>query len=256
MWPSFLTGNFDEVHDYGRGGAGNEYIFHSVLDALANKNITKGDTVVVVWSTYGRNDVYLQHGWVTRGNVYNYQTPEEVDKIWSIEGAIHKTWSYIYALREILKSKDITFCFSSMDSIFKVEDVKTITPAMMDFVKDYKKLTSDIFCTDDLSSFTRKQFAKRHRYLLETPGKEPLYDGHPNVLVSNSFVKLVICPKLKITQDPEMDNLAEEIDTMLRSGVISSALNTMTNEVTDFRKLPLTKDLMFKYRDRLKELYA
>lgn len=66
-----------EYHNMGRGGAGQQYIYTSIIEANKKYKFNQGDLVMVMWSTHCREDRYVFKGkdnysnWLTQGNIFN-----------------------------------------------------------------------------------------------------------------------------------------------------------------------------------------
>ena len=68
MWPEILGQDFDRTENHGHPGAGNFFIFFRLVRCLAEKNITRDDTVIIQWSSPSRFDYLIDHGWGTHGD--------------------------------------------------------------------------------------------------------------------------------------------------------------------------------------------
>lgn len=117
-WADCLAPEFDEFHNWGQSGAGNNFILNSVMEADQRHNFSAGDTVVVCWTDVLREDQYT-HKWQTLGNIIN-------NKIYSKEyvaqlterGALIKSLAYIKATKVFLESKsNLNWKFMSMCDI-------------------------------------------------------------------------------------------------------------------------------------------
>ena len=73
-----------EYHNLGKSGAGNLYIFNQINQHMNKYNLGKGDLVMVLWSSFYREDRYImKHAWVTPGNIYSQADyPEEFVDNW------------------------------------------------------------------------------------------------------------------------------------------------------------------------------
>jgi hypothetical protein len=67
-WADCLAPEFDSFENWGQSGAGNHYIFNSIMEADQRHNFSTGDTVVVCWTNVMREDRYTDR-WQTLGNV-------------------------------------------------------------------------------------------------------------------------------------------------------------------------------------------
>ena len=70
-WADCLAPEFDEFQNWGQSGAGNHYIFNSVMEADQRQSFAAGDTVVVCWTSFTRDDRYVDGLWHTLGNIFN-----------------------------------------------------------------------------------------------------------------------------------------------------------------------------------------
>jgi len=229
MWPTFFVNNFDQVYNYGRGGAGNGYIYHSVIEAVERYNINENDAVVIVWSGYSRVDILNNSkGWKTLGNIYYQYDPETIDKLWSIETSVLTTWNNMYLLSEFLKSKNIKFCYSSMCNMEFDEVMSKHTPRFSSmqslipgYLKDFKN--SKIFTEMSFTDFQRKYYLIEGQQLYNIQrsifGKIEK-DGHPRVIINYNFAKQQISKTLGIELDSEMESFAHDLDDQLSRAII------------------------------------
>lgn len=70
-WADILGSQFDQFQNWGQTGAGNLYIFNSIIEANQRHKFSAADTVVIVWTNVTREDRYIENRWVTLGNVAN-----------------------------------------------------------------------------------------------------------------------------------------------------------------------------------------
>ena len=54
-WADCLAPEFDNFENWGQSGAGNEFIFNSVMEADQRQQFGTGDTVIVCWTTSTRD---------------------------------------------------------------------------------------------------------------------------------------------------------------------------------------------------------
>jgi hypothetical protein len=67
-WADCLAPEFDYFENWGQSGAGNHYIFNSIMEADQRHHFGAGDTVVVCWTNVMREDRYTDR-WQTLGNI-------------------------------------------------------------------------------------------------------------------------------------------------------------------------------------------
>ena len=133
-WPIFLSEQFDETYNYGQQGAGNKFIFNSVIEADTQLKLTSDDVVIVAWSSFFRHDILKREFdgvntktyWKTDGDWMHWpkhgdgenQNFEQLYKCltedFSEEEYVHMTHTYMLALSRYLKAKNIPYLFASL----------------------------------------------------------------------------------------------------------------------------------------------
>lgn len=117
-WAWFLSSAYTETYNYGQSGAGNEYIYHSIVDADTDLQLNKDDTVVIAWSGYYRFDRFIEFktrtGWATNGDWSYDPNFKTLEQFVHDEGWIRKSVNYITATARYLKSKNIKYVFTSL----------------------------------------------------------------------------------------------------------------------------------------------
>ena len=105
-WANVLAKELEpiEFYNFGRAGAGNHYIFNSLMQADAMYNFTHEDLVMVQWTNVSREDRYTDE-WLTPGNIYSQTTYdlEFVRKYFTEYGASLRDYAFIKAAHEMLK---------------------------------------------------------------------------------------------------------------------------------------------------------
>jgi hypothetical protein len=118
-WADCLSPEFDYFENWGQSGAGNEFIFNSVMEADQRQLFGPNDTVIVCWTTTTREDRYVQGRWHTLGNmftcpIYNKEyLANHVDE----HGLLIKTLAYIKAVKTLLENRKTHWRFLSMDTV-------------------------------------------------------------------------------------------------------------------------------------------
>jgi len=114
-WANILAYDLDiPFYNLGRGGAGNAFISNRITQADSIYKFTKDDLVLVCWSTYAREDRWLEKGWVGHGNIHNDNTyPKEfVMNFCSDEHFLLRDMSLINLVDGYLESKTNHHMFS------------------------------------------------------------------------------------------------------------------------------------------------
>ena len=116
-WADCLAPEFDEFQNWGQAGGGNHYIFNSVMEADQRQRFGAGDTVVVCWTDYNRDDRYVNGRWHTLGNIFNcpIYEPKYLKNHYDERGYLIRDLAYIKAVKTLLENRPgLTWRFLSM----------------------------------------------------------------------------------------------------------------------------------------------
>lgn len=116
-WADCLAPEFDEFQNWGQGGGGNHYIFNSVMECDQRHQFDAGDTVIVCWSSFLRDDRYIDKRWHTLGSIVNcpIYDKEYIATHVDERGYVIRDFAFIKAVKSLLEQrKDITWRFLSM----------------------------------------------------------------------------------------------------------------------------------------------
>lgn len=70
-WADIVSKEIKESHNYGRNGAGNFFIYQSLIEAILKHKISEDDLVMIMFSNVTREDRFTKkRGWITPGNLY------------------------------------------------------------------------------------------------------------------------------------------------------------------------------------------
>lgn len=67
MWPSWadiIACNIPHYENWGKGGAGNQFIFNSIVECNRRNTFTKDDLIIVMWTSCSREDRYVNDRWL------------------------------------------------------------------------------------------------------------------------------------------------------------------------------------------------
>ena len=117
-WADCLAPEFDYFENWGQSGAGNHYIFNSVMEADQRHQFGAGDTVVVCWSGINREDRYVDGRWHTPGNAHlttNVFDKEYLKTHIDERGFLIRDLAYIKAVKTLLENcPELSWRFLSM----------------------------------------------------------------------------------------------------------------------------------------------
>lgn len=114
-WADLLGREFEEYYNYGMCGGGNLFMSCSVAEAVARKNISSDDTVMVMWTNVTREDRYTDR-WICPGNIYTQAVYSEefVKNFITIRGCYIKDMAQIYLVDKLLEKIGCKYEFMSM----------------------------------------------------------------------------------------------------------------------------------------------
>ncbi len=104
-------------------GASNDWMFRKSIEWIVKNDISKVHTFIVAWSMEERREEHFQffHGgspkwerkfsWNAHDEEYSNLSKWISEKLWNEKLSAIKTFTYIYALQEILKKNSINYLF-------------------------------------------------------------------------------------------------------------------------------------------------
>jgi hypothetical protein len=117
-WADILGAHYNEYQNWGQSGAGNHYIFNSVMEADQRSQFSAGDTVIVCWTSSHREDRYTAR-WQTLGNIFytDIYTKEYKQEITN-RGCLIRDIAFIKAVKILLENKPgVDWKFISMHNM-------------------------------------------------------------------------------------------------------------------------------------------
>jgi hypothetical protein len=118
-WADFLSYGYDEYYNYGKPGGGNKFIFEMICEADVTHNFTTDDTVMVMWSSYNRHDLYKDNRWVTPGNIFNAKptfNERYIHDYFDIKGSVLHSLNFIHGAQQLLNTR-CTWKMASMSDM-------------------------------------------------------------------------------------------------------------------------------------------
>jgi hypothetical protein len=123
-WADILGQEFDDHQNWGETGAGNLLILCSLMEAIQRESISSNDTVIIMWSSPGREDRWVKGNWITPGNIYNQDIyPKDwVDKFADPDGYLIRDLALISSANKVLDSIKCDYHMLSMMPLNIVND--------------------------------------------------------------------------------------------------------------------------------------
>ena len=123
-WADILAPQYGEYQNWGQAGAGNHYIFNSVMEADQRYQFGNGDTVIICWTNVMREDRYIKNRWITLGNIMtsNMFTKEFVTDTVCERGNFIRDLAFIKAAQILCRSRpELTWRFISMCPMTQID---------------------------------------------------------------------------------------------------------------------------------------
>lgn len=154
-WADIVARQYDHYQNWGQPGAGNSFIFYSLMECHKRNTITADDTVMIMWSSIGREDRYVNKEWLTPGSIYNQTDYDEnfVKKFTDPTGYLLRDAAHLAGAKAVLDAIGCQYYFFSIvpfnvpdDNIFKVfsidnkisnlykEELATVAPSVYEVI--------------------------------------------------------------------------------------------------------------------------
>ncbi len=141
-WADILGQQFEVYENWALSGAGNQFIFNSLIECDLRNNITSQDTVAIMWSNVARDDVYYDDRWQLRGNVFQWNELENMPN--RVRGYYIRDLATMHATRLLLDARGCRYHFMSMldiDNPIQYEHA-SVSDDIGDLLENYKDTLS------------------------------------------------------------------------------------------------------------------
>ena len=204
-WADCLAPEFDRFENWGQSGAGNHYIFNSVMECDQRHRFGPYDTVVICWTNVMREDRYTDR-WQTLGNIASCDiyNPKYVQSAITERGSLIRDLAMIKATTNFLKTKKRPFRWKYLSMcpiMHTVQFDSSVNQTNQDVVDLYADAIAKI-----LPSFQETVFAKGWR----TQG-----DPHPTPAEHLAYLDTVLPgwvtkSETRVKMQQESVNLAKD----------------------------------------------
>lgn len=193
LWPSWSDIIAYDLnipyYNFGKFGAGNQYIFNMLAQAINTYQIDHYDLVMICWTNSCREDRRLRDGWVTPGNIFtnldNFYTKEYITKYVDFPiGFSVRDFASMDASRRILENLKCQYHFMSMAefdlfdqwgrSLHDHEELKILNQLKITYHNLIDKMLPSFYLTlwdNDISNKFKIDQNKIHKDFI---------DGHPS----------------------------------------------------------------------------
>lgn len=202
-WADIVGRQFTSYQNWARGGMGNHYIFNSLIEAHQRNKFTPNDTVMIMWSSFTREDRYVDHldGWFGQGNIYwSTEYPQEFVKKFACErGYLIRDLALISAARDLLKYWGVNYRMLAMMPLGLCESKKSLSFENNDVFDLYKDVLEEIKPSVFEIIFNNEDWNKKHSdfgaYVAEG-----VRDSHPDPREALEYVQTVL-PEIALKQE-------------------------------------------------------
>lgn len=202
-WADAIAKDVPESYNYGRPGAGNQYIFSSIVEANIRHKFNSDDLVIVMWTGVDREDRYINNQWKSLGCIYhsaeNFYDKNFIMKYADDRGFFIRDLTAISATNKILENID-HYYLSMVPLGLESDDRPVDTDLMNFFYSEYKDMKPSVFETVYKNNWMSIPHIKRK----DDKGKE-YKDMHPTPRMHLSYIQTVF---------PELTLSNESIDMM------------------------------------------
>lgn len=182
-----------EYINLGKSGAGNQYIFTQLNQAIVSLNLTERDFVAIMWSGFYRDDKYItgyHANWCTPGNLFTQdEYPQEyIDRFVDLRGYAVRDLALIDTATRVLETQP----FDSIQMMGIPYQLQAYHSGiandleMEDLFSAYSRL--DNFLLPDLSYYINpEKWVNEYKYL---DGNGNMYeDYHPSAIKYAGYVE-------------------------------------------------------------------
>jgi hypothetical protein len=103
-WADIIATDLDiHAQNWGSAGIGNVAIQHKMVECDLKNTFTEDDLILVMWSTWAREDRYIEYAWWRGGGIFNndFYDKDFINKYWSEENDIVKNATAIISANKM-----------------------------------------------------------------------------------------------------------------------------------------------------------
>jgi hypothetical protein len=216
-WADIIATDLNDIEyqNWGLPGLGNVGIQSRIVEADMKHKLQPDDLMIILWSSWSREDRFMGSGWQSGGSVFNnhYYDDHFINKYWSWENDVVKNSTVIHMTSKAYKD------------IIKYQGSMTIFPSFhknTDITPFLNKLLNKIVGLDDpLTKFYKDNLVMPECFNMTQHNNNRFSgrcnDAHPDVLCHLSYVENTIYPKLGYVLKDSTKQLFTEIQKELTS---------------------------------------
>jgi len=163
-WPTWadLLLSQTEGENWGSSGGGNKFIFESLIECDVKNKLTEDDSVIIMWTSFFREDRYIKNHWINVGNVYNAEPLYDkkfLQTYWDDFGAAFNNLNFICAAIRILNGVGCKWKMASMLPLLKFneynDNISELDPRLANHFEVINS-SNDNWINHDLQTFNRE----------------------------------------------------------------------------------------------------
>jgi hypothetical protein len=153
-WADILGREFDYYENWGQGGAGNQFIFNSLIECLVKNKLTNNDQIIIMWTNVSREDRYVNDRWITSGNIFTQveYSEEFIKKYADEKGYLLRDLALIHAAKKMLEQYSVPYIFTSMVPVdnsdqYNISPIKGVTEILDAYKETIESIRPSVFET-------------------------------------------------------------------------------------------------------------
>jgi hypothetical protein len=171
MWPEIISYDLEiPLYNYGRTGAGNQFIANTICQANAKYKFNSDDLIIVCWTNVCREDRWVNGKWVLPGNIF---TQNEYDSKWVEKfvdplGLLIRDLASINLINNLLKFTDCQYHFlSMMDIVHNADQWNSNDSRFKSFKKVNPETGQNIDVLKEILSYYQSDISKINKSFYE-----------------------------------------------------------------------------------------
>jgi hypothetical protein len=229
------------IVNYGIAGMGNVGIFHRMVECDLENNFNEDDLILVVWSTWSREDRYNGR-WLAGGNIFYspYYDEKFTKKYWSMSNDIIKNSTAIISANRMFNIqfqghimppyRDENLRFTDRDENLRFTEFNNHEKKILDLYKPH-------IPTDNVFYYNRN-----------TKFNELFGDSHPDILQHLNYVKQFVYPSLNLTIKKETEDLCHSLHEEFINLLQNKGSNMADNDKKQMIQ-KMTPELIKKFKN-------
>ncbi len=241
MWPTWADVLASESPNarfinVGQSGAGNLMITAKLAETDARFKFNKDDLIMIMWTTYCREDRYLNNNWVTPGNIYTQNTYDDdyVKKWADTKGYMIRDLGIMSVVLGFLKNIDSdAFTLISVPSDYQQDMDDPSVSRVLDLYKE----TIEASPTSMLELGLNNNFTSGHHYYGNSITPDLYFgDYHPNTKQYRRYLELLRIPLTELSREfteksmisllgeNTLSGILKQFDDMIKERIVTGTL--------------------------------